>query len=79
MQGTDLGETGHESVASWYRLRHSDDFQLSSICYGSTRLSEREMEKRALRLRGHPSQFVAANRNPRRASSLVGGFAIGSK
>jgi hypothetical protein len=42
---------GHESAASRYRLRHGDDFHLSSICYGSTRLSEREMEKRALRVR----------------------------
>jgi hypothetical protein len=41
----------HESAASRYRLRHGDSFHLSGICYRSAQLSEREMEKRAVRLR----------------------------
>jgi hypothetical protein len=64
---------GHESAASRYRLRHGDDFHLASVRYGSARLSERQMEKRALRLRRSLSQLVAAA--ILRASSRVSNLA----
>jgi hypothetical protein len=72
MPGNSWGD-GHESAASRYHLRHGDSFHLLSVRYRTARLSEREMEKRALRLRRPPNQLVAAapahaerdRRNPR--------------
>jgi hypothetical protein len=51
MHRVNLGGDGHESAPGWYRLRNNDGFHLSGFCYRPARLSKRQMEKGALRLR----------------------------